>query len=828
MAWCGAFAILSADVEHAAGAGLRCGSPRGALTLILNASSHVRIAVGLLLAGWGFACGAAAQPVQGDVKTLGFEAGGQIRNQLRLGQWTPILLELTAPGSEVQEVTLRLQSVDMDGDQIAYDAHNVIVTGGAGIRRYWMYASFIKEMDRRQTHISVIRDGAELTRINIPQFDVIGNDSRVVLDVSETLVPMAAIDSKSYYDPGWGSRNFYRKICPARLDFRDLPDRWFGLESADVVLWDEPKPSELSSAQLRALMTWVRNGGKLVIGAGPAWSELQASPLAEILPVRGDGPPVEVRRLPQFAKRFASALEEIDLSAPLLVATGELRTGALPTFVESGPQGAFPLFATWQVGSGRVTMCAARLRELQELGGRLFGFYELFLDLNQTTSGFRTAETEAEGMMVATLSQKSIFGALIEPIEFRAQAGLRVVAAFAFVGVYILLATFVSWAWLTQRKQTQHAWTLFTVFALGASVVSLGAVGLMRGVRDDIRTVSVLDLQAGSPDARGHVFVGYRSPRRKFVDLALGDGDAPSFIRPLPTAERTPAQYETPMRYFADPARGTITEAPIRATLKQFDGYWTGALDGTIGGKLVADRRTGRLTPGSWLENRLPESIVGGYLLYIDPRLSERGEPPARIAGLDQRSAGAMLRNWVRVPPAVNVLAVRTPRLASGARVTNLGSTEYGQYDDEYAKWRASATEPDPVRAPILPTLYNQQIEVWGRRFGTMGGSFVPIVNPTEAAALLASTRDLYLHSSPARNFDSVGIPITTKGLSDMDVTHWLTRGQAVLLVFGDGPADASLLVDGEPQAARDGTVLYRVRIPIEYTTSAAPRENAP
>ncbi len=60
---------------------------------------------------------------------------------------------------------------------------------------------------------------------------------------------------------------------------------WIGLELADVVVWDDPDISAVSPAQLRALVEWVRFGGRLVVSASRNWQTISQSILAEVLPV---------------------------------------------------------------------------------------------------------------------------------------------------------------------------------------------------------------------------------------------------------------------------------------------------------------------------------------------------------------------------------------------------------------------------------------------------------------------------------------------------------------------------------------------------------------
>src|SRR5262249_15182142 len=73
------------------------------------------------------------------------------------------------------------------------------------------------------------------------------------------------------------------------LDPRSLPDRWIGLELADVIVWDDPDPSALTPAQIDAVVDWVRSGGRLVISAARNWQTINQSRLADILPVQITG-----------------------------------------------------------------------------------------------------------------------------------------------------------------------------------------------------------------------------------------------------------------------------------------------------------------------------------------------------------------------------------------------------------------------------------------------------------------------------------------------------------------------------------------------------------
>lgn len=749
------------------------------------------------------------------MRSVGFQAAVPSRFIVRHGQWFPILVELTGQGTQASDVELRCERVDLDGDRVVYVEPHVVITPEAGLKRVWCYAVTLKEDAGRPMTLDIIGDdGALLTQLSVPTFEPISNDTLLILDVSDKRVTgVQGLDSGpiAYTSPNWGNRPYYRSICVASLPARDLPDRWWGLEAVDVIVWDEPDPGRLSIPQLSALLAWVRSGGQLLVGIGPAWTKIQKSILAEIMPLRGTQPALEVRRLPGFAARFTRAADE-GFEAPVSVAIGEPTPGALVTFQDRLPGYGrrrinLNLIAMKCVGSGRVIATAARLRDLTAPDLAVSrDFYRELLDLNRNEPEFKTNEGQE-----VYFTPRELYEPLIAQIEFQRSASARVLAAFAFVAAYILVSTFGAWSWLKRHALTHVSWTAFAVFAVVASLLSLGAVGLSRGVTGTVHSFSFVDLEAGSNEARVTTYFGYKSNRRQRVDLSLPGED--SYLRPLATG-RESSDYATPERYAALTGRATLAGTPMRATLKQFEGFWHGSLEGSIRGGLTAERGTGQITPQSWLQNDLDVEFVGGYLLYIDPRLRERGEVPYRIAGVT-RSFQNKYYGSETVPPAVNVLAVAIRGMKPGEKVSQLGAEEYAQYDPKYERWRLQGGKPDKDQ-PMLPTLRHRQLDEWIASLGVR--VLGRVVEASDAAALLASTRNLHLHNRDVDDFAKVGTPISTAGLVDQDVTHWLARDQAVLLLLANEPGPAKLHLNGKPKESREGRSIWRVRIPIRYT----------
>lgn len=742
----------------------------------------------------------AAQPVSADVRVVGFPAAVATGYVIRAGQWFPILVELRGGGDRHFQGELSCESPDIDGDRVAFTEGPVTLTGGEdrGRKRVWCYATTVD--DRRLT-LSIRDDrGTTVARVAVPPFELLHNDIQLVLDISQPALPelrqLATSSDPAAPDPG---RRWYRDIRTATLPAPDLPDRWFGLEPVQVVVWDDPDPDRLHSAQLQALIEWVHHGGQLVLGLGPSWTRVQKSALASLLPTQPGAGTVEVRSLPRFFERLAADPHTSQFKTPVVVASLRLSDG-IRTFWDRLPDGRpLDLISMRLAGSGRVVVVAARLRDLSAVGLReqrgCAALLAEILDLNPIRPEFR--EAEAQRLDPLGSSTRALHTDLLRPIAFAARGGVLAFAAFGFAASYVVIAGWLSWWWLTRRGQTHLAWPMFAAVGIVASLASLTLASVSRGVTGTVHGVAIVDLESGTHRARAWCWFGYRSPRRQFVDLSLpGKGN---YLRPLSGAL---AAYAAPLHYVARPGQAALLDTPMRATLKQFEGFWTGSLSGTIRTSLVVDRASGRLTPESWILNDLDEDLAGGYVLYPDPRLRAA---PARVAGFETNWRGEP------VPPAVNVIALEVGPIRSGERVGSLGQADYERLERHL---ELAFTGPAAMR-PDLPSLWLRQNHEW---MPSLFGRFKGDSDLARSAALLLSTRNLYLHNRDT--YDSVGVPVSGQGLTDRDVTHWLMRGQAVLLLLAREPGPARLMGDGAALPV-SGWSLYRVRAPLSFTEGA-------
>jgi hypothetical protein len=769
------------------------------------------------------ASSARAQIVHGQVDSVGFQtSGGYV---LREGQWFPLLVSLQVQGSQVFAGQIRAEARDLDGDRVSFTQPQVTVTGDGPLKRVWCYA-LINSVNELPGSVSVVDEqsgavGAELPLPLAPPFSLL-NDDLLVLDLSYPQVTAL----NELQSPGWSpgqptenARRFYRNVAIAHLPPADLPDRWWGLEAVDVIVWDCPDPAALSIAQHDALTAWVHNGGQLVVGIGATWGALSKSDLAPILPLAGEGETTTIQKLDVLFRRTAPPeWKRREFRDPIPVTLARPAEGAFRTLGDFGPRNeAISLITMRLVGSGRVVATAASLRDLTGAPLDKDKFFAALLDLNTYSDDYAKNQISAAVQFVLP-NYAWLYDDFIRPVAFSEASALRGVTVLLFVAVYVLVATLASWWWLRRRGLTAWSWALFAGFAAAGGALSLGTVGALRGFAGGVQSLNILDVEGGANSARGFCAFGYRSPIRQQVELSLPGEE--NFLRPLTGSPRGTNYYSTAARYSCVPARATLKDVLLRATLKQVEGYWHGQLDGVIRGDLTADRRTGRLTAASWLANDLAVDLQGGFLLLIDPRLDDGTGVPWRAAGLTTpyllpEVAGGT-PDLKSIPPAANILAVRIPAIPAGQQIRELGRTMYAQVDQNWVNW---AQRPNRKRSEMFKSDRDLRT-LWTEQQSWADNSVLAVLranlDATLRAVLLASTRNYHLPNR-TDDFSSVGTPLRSDGLPNLDLTHWLLRGQAVLIGWSDTPGPARLQRGGLPLDPYRGLTVYRVRLSLAY-----------
>lgn len=761
---------------------------------------------------------AKAQSIQGRVVSVGYPFSGVFTHTIRESQWFPILVELQTTEPQIT-LDLRVECSDLDGDRVRYDREAITIGAADGLRQIWCYAVTHRQggsfttMLRLPRSVDILEGERRIASLDMPDFTLAGPMDELILDISAASVTyLTTLQSNAdLQDPAYGGRRFYRKYYVARAPANQvIPDQWYGLEALDVVVWDQadPRSGQIGRNQLLALLEWVRRGGHLVVGIGGQADVIRETELAEVLPLELIGGSRTVREFPRFDAAYVAEAHRGPLSTPVAVANCRLRAGALQIMWDEMNGNPMPLIAMHQVGSGRVTATSAPLSVLLDNVRVNDQTLATLLDLNQLTEEYRENEAESITMaMSAALASAQLAPDVHDAVSFARQGSLLALLATFFVASYIALSTLVSWFWLRRLNRLAMSWPIFGLFAIAASFLSLGTVRVSRGLVATVHEISMVDIEEGENQATSACWFGYRSPNRETPTFSLPTVInerqilTGNYLRPLAPLENS--RYATPQPYTARVGFAELQDVLIRSTVKQFEGHWKGTLEGTLQARLIADRSTGQITTNSFIINNLPDDIRAGAILYVDPRMT--GEPPLKAAGLI-RSHRPEFQD--KVPPAANVLVVPLGPLEAGDELRgNIGEQFY--QDMLVAQRNSQVRDPnEPQNWRDLETLRHVQLGDWRNAGWT----------PAMSALAQVSFHELDLPGGRQFiDFDQAAQRLSIAGLVDYDISHWLVRGQAIILLVVDQPGPAVLHRNGEAWPGSQGETLYRVRVPLEY-----------
>lgn len=209
------------------------------------------------------------------------------------GLWTPILVQWSCRGAGHEtwtesSVRFSVSSVDSDGMPILYRDADTSTTfrreENESIARSMLYAKLGRqnglltvqlhpvdggtfEWKQRPSGNPVKQSTATATRDTSRFFEPISSEKPIYLIVgNENIGLQAAIAELSLGEE-------QRPVLVKIRSLADMPDRWFGLESVEMIVLTTTEPEQfagmtMQSPQIRAIDEWIRMGGRLFFCAG--------------------------------------------------------------------------------------------------------------------------------------------------------------------------------------------------------------------------------------------------------------------------------------------------------------------------------------------------------------------------------------------------------------------------------------------------------------------------------------------------------------------------------------------------------------------------------
>jgi len=781
-------------------------------------------------------CGAVAarSEIIGDVVRVGYlvTTGAAIRT----GSWTPVVVDLTLQNQTAFDGVLRLRQFDRDGDIYVDRVPVHLSDSGAGAQqRYWLYTVANPQSDRTHDYsvellatedddevganlVQVISGGVPVPAMSPPlRPEPLSDDAYLILEISDgAMGPIRHLLDQENLE------RFDRRMAVAHGSPNDLPGNWIGLDMVDCVVWEDADPTQLTPAQLHALVQWVEQGGQLVLAAGRTSDAVaQSGILGPLLPMQV-GRVQSTKDLPTVRNKLlgiGSATQTV-YDRPVVYAecTAVADPAVTKVLYDEGAQST--LVAARRVGSGRLVFVAASLGDLLADGqANIATFFEHLLELR------RTPLTDS----TVSVSPVELFYHLDREVGFYQTGGALLAVAIIFAVAYVLLATLGVWKVLQKRSLLKQSWTALAVTALVASVLSLLGVQTLHGVGRKVQQLTIVDGTANQVAAQATAYFGLRTGTHNRLDIWL-PSDYRLETEPTATActlkpmleARTSlekaAAFTDPTRYWLLPSTAEMHDVPIRATLKQFEGRWRGDLHGTIlssvrttdlpvpaGQEAEATSQVYTVAPGSWIENTLDVDLYNCLLF---------------VAEYDTMSP----QSFIAVPQ-------RTMGLQA-MKVFSLGEIPAGERIDLHARLNLDGSDKQRAAGYYKDRALAAMAKEWGKAFISVGEMTRYGEEPVaqyrfdyyqNALLLLTVLSDIDPGIYPSSPIYGIRMFSRTRA-RQLDVANLVQRDAALLVGFAQDPGPVRLCARTSGAADYDvldpaedaAHTMYRFVIPIE------------
>lgn len=515
--------------------------------------------------------------------------------------------------------------------------------------------------------------------------------------------------------PGGDDRNNSRAEVAVIDSVAELPTKWFGYNTADLVILTTGRKEFVSGllddeAKRTALLEWVRRGGKLIISVGENQQELTRQSLESFLPVEFTGLATP-ERIGIFWDNLPGMEEPIVKSAKSTLTVAKMIPKAgrnVRTPVKWGRE-ENPLIAQAPYGLGRVTLVAFDLDKGSFVGWKgEKPFWEKLL--------------KEAGPAVATqpLAQEDLLlrrGPMVESeeIQFQLQRGLESydgvpIISFGWIALFILLYILVvgplDYFFLKKVvKRLELTWVTFPLIVIIVSAAAYFAAYTIKGNDQKINKLDLIDIDMQTRTAHGMTWFSIFSPRIQNYTVGVEPMEGwglkkEAVIQPqvtwLGTVRKGRQSLFRRSYDYTDDASGLL-RVPIQVwSTKGFQASWQGPLEDRfdpIRSELIQvdATLTGRLT------NNLLVSLQDVHVFH-------RGKA---------YKVGTLLPKESKVLTNINSLPAD--------QWIDASAVPYGGYPS--ARQGPVTADPEPARAFIKSVMFNETRErKQGKSLGKNGG----------------------------------------------------------------------------------------------------------
>jgi hypothetical protein len=784
----------------------------------------------LIISALAICPGMVTAEIVGDILRVGYPIASESGSAVRHGAWAPVLVDLRLQGQSSFDGELRLRQYDRDGDVYVDSVPVHLFADGGEQQRYWMYTVANKPTAKNQNFyvelfatededdpgklVKLISGPSLVSAMQPPvEPEFVKDDEFLILDVSDRTMgrirELRSTDNLGMFD---------REIRIAHLSPAGLPNKWFGLDAIDCVVWDDADTTTITEQQEQALVEWVKHGGTLVLAAARTASTLaQSTHIGPLLPTQV-GENLTTSHLPAVRSELMK-LGSTDENYPqsfTITKCEPLSDPSVTTMLIEESMGGV-ILARRRVNRGNIVFLSATIQDL--LGDssiRPTEFFKRVLELRRNPISSEVGSDHLD-----------LFPDLDGVVGFHGISGARLAVAILFCMLYVLVATFGAWRLLQSRKMLKHSWSALALVGGAASLLSIIGVQGVHGIGRTLHQLSIVDGTSNSVRAHGTAYFGLTASTKNIIDVwlpedpLLSDEPGPSscVLQPMLTSSLLgleDAAFTDPTRYRIKPATAEVCDVLLRATLKQFEGRWHGSLPGSLIASVKSTERempTGDeagsfdretiIADGSWIENNLGADLEKCYLIFA-PR--DLYAPQKFFNLVQQRGEIDELR------------AIPLGRLAEGERLDlypRIYENEFGELLSQKKREGRSL-----LRTQAQWGRY-RAIAAQNNAFGQESANQRFDLNQYENAVLL-STVVSDIDPLSYKKGPMSGYPVFSRNrCRQLDMSHLLSSRSAIFIGFTKDPGPIRLAARSgsnsyEPVTPSKAWTVFRMVVPIE------------
>jgi len=498
---------------------------------------------------------AAVDPVRMLVESPFAQTVKPLSLRVKFARWFPVAVTMTNKGDAVNgRLTLRLSDSSSDNNTRALISYTDIDLPTNARKRIWLYGRSDNDSWDGATVTFAARGRKTLaSEFTIEQSEPGQRAIVTIGDAGESLKFLSGFNDKrlgagSEMNSGFvppGSRNSLLRPLGATHEL--VPDRWFGLEAADIVVLHDFAHTSLSPEQIAALRGFVAGGGTLAIPAGQNWQRLAQSPLADLWPVQpSSSGAASAGETQELVRRYLGGknLSGADRlgGAPAVVSRGALRGDAR---LLAGSAAA-PLMAVRNWGDGRVIWTAFDPTKPPFLGWR--GQQNLWIELVRLAQRPTRLESVDPQQRMGAPGPNGYYGngnrggygggygngydpdggnastdatsGLLQNIKKLKQLQMPATSVIAwFLALYVFILVPVNYFILRLIDKRELAWITVPAIAVAFSFASYAAARSIKGTDLLARHINIVQGSTGDL-ARADAMLWLRSPRKGYYNLS--------------------------------------------------------------------------------------------------------------------------------------------------------------------------------------------------------------------------------------------------------------------------------------------------------------------